>query len=68
MPYISEAARELGITDKTLRKWMRLLTPSITATKHHYDPRYHIISAEDVERIRQARAELPGQPSPVSSS
>jgi hypothetical protein len=68
MPYISEAARELGISDKTLRKWMRLLNPPITTTKHHYDPRYHIISAEDMERIRRARSELPGQSSPVSSS
>lgn len=60
MPYLDEAARQLGISEKTLRAWMRKVDPAIEPQRHKYDLRYHIIAPEDVERIRQARAEKPG--------
>src|SRR5690242_9049196 len=60
MPYLDQAARQLGISEKTLRRWLRLVVPPITPTAHKYDRRYQVITDEDVEVIRAARSELPG--------
>lgn len=60
MPYLDEAARQLGISEKTLRRWLRIVEPPITPTRHRYDRRYQLISEEDVEVIRVARSEKPG--------
>lgn len=60
MPYLDEAARQLGISEKTLRRWLRLVEPPITPTPHKWDRRYQVITDSDVEVIRRARSELPG--------
>ena len=60
MPYLDVAARQLGVSEKTLRKWLRQVEPPIEPTPHQRDRRYHVISDAEVERVRQALAERPG--------
>lgn len=58
MPTLGEACQLLRISRRTLEKWLERL--QIAPQRHEYDLRYQVISAEDVERIRAARAAMPG--------
>ena len=64
MPHLDVAARHLGVSEKTLRKWLRQVEPPIEPTPHKRDRRYHVISDAEVERLRQALAERPGVHTP----
>lgn len=56
---LDQAARQLGISEKTLRRWLALIDPPITPTTHRYDRRYRMLSEDDVARIRAERDTLP---------
>ena len=58
MPTLTEAAQLLHISEKTLRKWMRRL--ELEPARHPYDLRYFTLTDEQVEAIRDARAQMPG--------
>lgn len=58
MPTLDEACRTLRVSRHTLRKWMKRL--GITPERHPRDYRYWLLTSEQVETIRAARAEMPG--------
>ncbi len=59
MPTLDQAARHLGISEKTLRRWLRLCKPPITPVEHPLDRRYHVITPEELQRVADLRAQLP---------
>lgn len=68
MPTITEAARLLRVSEKTLRKWIAILNDKagpeheIRPVQHPYDRRFWTITAEEVQRIAEARAQMPSSP------
>lgn len=71
MPTLDQAARQLGISEKTLRRWIKLLNQKrprqqIVPTRHEWDGRYFVIRDEDVTAIREARAQMPGYSPAIS--
>lgn len=58
MKTLRAACDELSVTYKTLEKWMGRL--KIKPDRHPRDLRFFVIEDEDIERIRTARAEMPG--------
>lgn len=58
MPTLGEACRLLRISRKTLEKWLVRL--AIEPQRHPFDLRFQTISADEIERIREARAQMPG--------
>ncbi len=58
MPTLGEACQMLRVSRRTLDKWLERL--KIEPTRHEYDLRFWTISAEDVQRIREERAKMPG--------
>ena len=57
MTTLIEACQLLGVSRATLVKWCRRL--EITPTRHAFDYRFYVLSAEEIERIREARAQMP---------
>lgn len=57
MPILRDACTELHIGRTTLEKWCKRL--AITPTRHPRDYRFWVISDEELEAIREARAEMP---------
>lgn len=58
MPTLNDAARQLAISEKTLRKWMKRL--EMKPARHDYDWRFYVLSDEQVQQIKDARAQMPG--------
>lgn len=58
MPTLDEACRTLRLSRKTLRKWLDRL--SIEPQQHPYDQRFYTITDEDLQRVKDARAQMPG--------
>lgn len=58
MPTIGEACQRLGIGRVTLEKWMDRL--HIVPEKHPQDWRYRVLTDEQVQRIADERAKMPG--------
>jgi transposase-like protein len=65
-----EAAKNLGISRTSLEKWIRRINETeekkppeqrkrIEPQRHEWDWRFYTITDEDVERIRQARSQMP---------
>lgn len=63
MPTLTDAARQLAISEKTLRKWMKRL--EMKPARHDYDWRFYVLSDEQVQQIKDARAKMPGAQSPI---
>ena len=59
MHTIGEAAQLLGIGRVTLEKWCKRL--HITPERHPQDWRYRVLSDEQVQAVRDARAQMPGK-------
>lgn len=51
-----EACRRLGVSHHTFLRWAKLL--QIEPITHPYDKRYRFIDEDDLDRLRQARADL----------
>lgn len=64
MPTLNDAARQLAISEKTLRKWMKRL--EMKPARHDYDWRFYVLSDEQVQQIKDARAQMPGNAHPLS--
>lgn len=59
MPTLGEACQQLRIGRVTLAKWIERL--QIETTRHAWDWRYQVIAPEDVERIAEARRQVPAR-------
>lgn len=58
MPTLGEACTQLRVSRRTLDKWLKRL--EIEPQKHPRDWRYFTITDDQVQQIREARAEMPG--------
>lgn len=58
MPTLGEVCYQLHVSRRTLDKW--LTRCNITPERHPADYRFYTISDEDIEKIRQTRAQMPG--------
>lgn len=65
MPTLGEASRLLRISRHTLDKWIKRL--AITPTRHPFDYRHFTITDADLQRIAEARAQLPQLPGAIIS-
>lgn len=57
MRTLRDACIELGVTYRTLEKWMQRL--QITPARHPRDYRFYVLDDDQVEAIRVARSEMP---------
>lgn len=57
MVTLGDACTQLGVTRRTLDKWLRRF--NVTPTKHEHDTRFHLIPEEVIDQIREARAQMP---------
>lgn len=65
MPTLGEACQLLRISRRTLDKWIARINKDepdrpIEIERHKDDLRFHMISTEDIQRIRTRRAQMPG--------
>lgn len=65
MPTLERAASQLNISEKTLRRWIKLLNAKnpeqpIETPRHEWDLRHRVISESDLKRITDARSQMPG--------
>ena len=60
MPTLGEACQQLGITRRTLDKWLTRL--DIEPERHPQDWRYRTLTDEQIQRIADERALMPGLP------
>lgn len=68
MPTLGETCLRLGITRRTLAKWLERVNalraetgePPIEPHRDAYDYRYYTLTDEQVEAIRAARSQMPG--------
>lgn len=58
MPTLADVCAQLRITRKTLDKWCKRL--DLVPTRHAYDYRFHELTDDQVEAIREARGKMPG--------
>lgn len=57
MTILGDAAKSLGISRTTLKKWCERL--GIEPLRHEWDRRFYTITDEELQKIREARAQMP---------